>query len=378
MALADLLLAGLFACVASLPFPLTLAWRASFLLPVTLLLALVLKKQRHHSQSSHLLRDYQTLLAYLSSRLSIGETLERALWASPKAIQNQVGAESQFGKELQQIARQIDSHSDLDNAIRNFVSQLPCAAVQPILLVLPLLQKMGGRLDQFVRDSHRMLSEMAALEQEIRAEQSQKQAEALILAVMPFVLVAGLQQMISGDDRTSLINNTLSQLIYSSAYLLSCLALALTWISRQPGRSERKQHRVKAKQKSTRINDFENHLARLVLALYDHPAVTRLSRSVRDLLNDSPPDREQYFQTKLRLIALGLFLALLWTISGAIPVYLLPAGPLGACLLQDAPAAQPDQPLPDRISTFSQLASQFTPDGHLDHPRHACWTCGLG
>jgi Flp pilus assembly protein TadB len=336
MALTDLLFAGVLAFAASLTFPLTIAWRAGLLLPVILLLSLVLKKQRQQAKARDVLHDYQTLLAYLSSRLSIGETLERALWTSPKAIQSQVGVDSRFSKGLLQIARQIDSHSDLGNAIRAFVSQLPCASVQPILLVLPILQKTGGRLDQFVRDSHRMLSEMAALEQEIRAEQSQKQAEALILSLMPFVLSVGLQQMINGDDQSNLIHNALSQLVYGGSYLLACLALALTWMSRQSGQIDRKQPRAKPQRRSSRINDLDSRLAKLLLAFYEHPIIVRLSKPICVILADNPPSREQYFLVKLRIMVLGLTLALLWILWGAIPFYLLPTGPVGACLLQDA------------------------------------------
>ncbi len=336
MTAADLLFAGIIALAASLPFPLTITWRLSFLLPAVVMLSLVLNRQRRQARARNVLHDYQALMAYLSSRLSVGETLERAFWTSESGLRGQIGRESPFAKGLKQIARQIDLHSDLGKAIQNFVDSQPCAPVQPVLLVLPVLQKMGGRLDQFVRDSHRMLAEMSALEQEIKAEQSQKQAEALILALMPFVLSAGLQQMFNSKDYVTLMTSWLSQLVYGGSYLLACLALTLTWAARQTGQIDQKKPAAAHDRHLQLVIGIERQLARIFSSFYERPFLVRYTRSILDALAEKQPDRERYFQSKLRLMALGAILIGLWISFGVVPNYIFPVGPFAACLLQDA------------------------------------------
>lgn len=331
----DLLLAGCLAFIASLPFPISGVWRVCFGIPVTVLLTFFLKQQRRDFRARDLLRHYQALLAYLSSRLSCGETLERSFWASGPALKGQVGKDSLFGHGLKQIALQIDSHGDLCKAIRIFVREQACASVQPILLVLPLLQKMGGRLDQFVRDSHRMLAEIAALEKEIQAEQSQKLAEALILAFMPFVLSLGMNQMV-GEGHDAWMTSWISQLVYGVSYLISCLALIWTLGSRHPRQPADKRHRARIVLKFPGSTALQSRMASGLYAIYCTPGLAGLFRSVHETLADRRDARHRYFLVKFRLMALGLAMTSIWIFSGVIPYLFLPLGPIAASFIHDA------------------------------------------
>ncbi|MDD2533074.1 MAG: hypothetical protein PHC86_00015 [Eubacteriales bacterium] len=334
-----LLLAFSFAWLLTLGFPLHWPWQAA----ASLIVASGMVQTLHSAQASQNARAdqrrYRQLLAYLSARLSIGETIERALASSSTAIGPEIGPKSTFNRDLQQLGRQVHVRSDLTALLGELLEQHPAKSVRPLLLILPKMQQLGSRLDLLVRQAHRLLTELDAIEQEVRAEQSQKTAESLILMVLPFLLTPSLMQFVTPAERAALYASTLSQIVFTSLFLLAALALILVWISltrqsdgqphhgkkhvRKPSRHPAVYARVWWPSLSANMAELVAHVAswldRQYLTFQDTPLLIWLTPS----LPRAVPLRRIYFKQKIQWSALIVLFSAIWVGLGVIPIVVL-------------------------------------------------------
>jgi len=193
---------------------------------------------------------------------------------------------------------------------------------------------MGGRLDRFVRDSHQSLLEFMTLEREVRSENSQKIAEAWILAAMPFVLASGSLLMVPGPERALLLSNPLSQAVYALAYLSTCLALVLT------GSISRHQPPLVAKLKSRQPARRSWSLAlqrwsQTLSAIYQSPLLKGITQPVFQALGQIPDRTASHFLAKSWLSLLSFLLALIWVAAGSASALFILASPLAVSVAQD-------------------------------------------
>ncbi len=360
------LFAAFFAAVAALLFPLSIPTRLIVWLPATALLTVALNKRRQIQLLARTEAAYRALLAFWATRLSTGETLERAIVSSPQHLAQDFEMDSDFYLHLTQLARKIELQPNQLTELNSLYQQHPWPVIRPIFAVLPRLQKLGGRMDRFVRDSYQMLAELDALELEIRAEQSQKAAEAAVLAVMPFAAAPGLFKMLSLPDRLNLLSNPISQLVFGGLFLIAVWALVLNLSFGQ------KKDRPPRKGGSKYT--FHNHFPQWALSLlwlialqleklYRHPMLKKLTRPLLRNFFENEPALTNYFQTKFYWIALGELFIMLWAYSGIAPLWMILVTPVLIAVLHDY--------------FFSQQQAQKINAYRLDYPLLMNWQVHL-
>ncbi|NCA98633.1 MAG: hypothetical protein EOM08_03835 [Clostridia bacterium] len=332
----QVLACAVFALGSSLLFPFGLPWRLVLASLTGTLFFFLLNRLFKHQSAARISEHYLDLLAFLSSRLSVGETLDKASlnYIREQDRQNLARSDPGYGAALRRMARQISLRGDLDQALHLLLDEYPSPNLRPVLLALPKLAAMGGRLDRFVRDSHQSLLEFQALEREVRAEHSQKIAEAWILALMPFVLAHGSLAMIPVQERIQLVSDPRSQAVYALAYLAACLALVLTVaISRTPqtGTGGAKPVPATRQISSPAWHDWGQTLAKA----YQSSPLKRMTLPVSQVLDQSPALAKSYFQTKIGLVLASFLLVLIWFAAGFAPIFLMPIIPLAISVTQD-------------------------------------------
>lgn len=323
------------------------AWALSLLFPLNLPVRLVLVlisgmgffwqagQSMQHQAASQIQEHYLGLLAFLSSRLAVGETLDKAClnYVQEQARVHGPRMDPAYGAGLHRMAQQISLRGNLTAALQALLVEFPDPQVHPVLLALPKLSEMGGRLDRFVRDCHHSLLTFRSLEQEVRAEQGQKWAEAWILNLMPFALAMGSVLMVAPADRMSLISDPRSQLVYALVFLSACGSLILTSrFSRNPRLTPAGQ---KLGQSATKSRGSGWPSGQWLALAYQKPPLRGFTRPVIVALAQFPGSEKSYFQMKLLLIGLAGLLALIWILAGIVPLLVLLAAPLASSLLQD-------------------------------------------
>lgn len=326
----------LLALGSSLLFPLSQSWRLILAALSGILFFLLLQWLFRYQSALRTSEKYLDMLAFLSSRLSVGETLDKAFlnFIQVQDRQNLSWSDPGYQAALRRMAQQISLRGNLAQALQVLLDQFPSPNLRPVILALPKLATMGGRLDRFVRDSHQSLLEFLALEREVRAEYSQKIAEAWVLTLMPFVLANGSLVMIPVQDRIRLVSDPRSQAVYALAYLASSLALVLTVaISRTPSTDAGFNKPVPL---ASQIQFPALHNWGLILArAYQSKFLKQMSQPVSEALARSPALAKTYFQYKSGLIVVTSLLALVWIAAGMVSILFFPVFLLAVSVIQD-------------------------------------------
>jgi tight adherence protein C len=347
-----LLAAVSLAWLTSLPFTQPDAWRLLLVVLGSGLFCFAFQRWSSQRQARDNMEQYQALLAYLSSRLAAGETLERALVSAGPVLGQQLGIRRPICQGLNHLAQQIEAHVDLDQTIRNLLTWVDCPAVRPFMLVLPQLRQMGGQLDRFIKSSHRMLAEQISLAQDIASEQAQKNAEALILMVLPFFLALILGNSADGYAQSAQVQAG-GRIGMALAYILACLAAVWTivLISGQPVRStsspslihkswihESRQPRI-FKTPTPSVNLLSHYLTGLLLRLYRGPLTGHWGKMLLLRIAEQNHSQEnparRYMAKKMRYLLAGLLLGAIWSITGLLPMILFWVPGLAIAILQD-------------------------------------------
>lgn len=322
------------AALASLAFPMAPALRLSAIALVGWFLYWALQHRLAIRQFEERQHHYRTLLAYLASRLAIGETLERALAGCAQGLSASIKAESRFGRQLFTLGRQLDLLPDSGLALIALEQSQPWPAIKPLLLILPHLQKMGGRLDRFIRDTHAMLVERHNLEQELRAEHSQKTAEALILAMLPFIIAPGFLNQFARDQSLPGWLYWLNQAIRCALYCLAGLAFALNVRGAELAATP-KHHQPARRKYPARVWPAIDSLAHHLAQLYHLPVLDDLTKLLWESFLQSARAERTYFQRKVILTLIWAGLAGLWVVGGFLSPGLIILIPVAGAIIQD-------------------------------------------
>lgn len=319
-------------------FPLTFVTQAIIIWPSALVLGYALKKRAISRQYSRTQAGYRTLLAYLSTRLSTGETLERAIISSPSSLTSELSGQQEFLSDLGQVARRVEWQPGQLQLLSHLAEKHPWPAVKPILTVLPTLQKLGGQVGQFIRQSHQMLAELAALERDVRDEQSQQAAEAFVLALMPFLLALSLYRAIDPQMLKQLRQESMSQLILGGLCWLAILTLSLNLTIDLDHPPRQRRDRAKPGHPASspiRTPTFVLLVSLWLEKLYRLSFLTEVTLQLFTSLSSSAVQHRRYFQNKLLFMMIGIVLAIIWFASGQLPFWLLILSPVFISALQD-------------------------------------------
>lgn len=305
--------------------------RLDIILIGTLILNSSLIRVQKNRHSRHELDQFRIFLEYLSARLSAGETLEQSLLKAPEVLADQIGKHAHFSHCLERLRASLEAQIGLQQSLLIFQKEFSHPKSRAFVRVIPFLHRYGGRLDVYVRQSHRSLNEELLTQKEIQAEQSAKNSEAFILLFLPFVMATVIGR---GSYGASLQTLPIAKIALAILFLLAILAASLTLrlIAQQD------PYRQKALQTpplpEVDITLADRRRATRLLTLLPWGLGLKLAEAVRFVYAQRAQDPwPLYVKKKRKLLLLGLLLLPLLLIAKA-PPYLF-AVPLLIPLAQD-------------------------------------------
>lgn len=271
------------------------------------------------------LDEAEQFLAYLSGQISSGRTLERALLDAPASLKEQFGMRSRLVRLLDRLRRQLLAQSDLSAGLQELDRSYSCARLSQDLAIVPWLRKYGGYLDVYLRESHRQIYMEIALKSEVEAENSQKTTEAAVMCFLPFFFGLLLFRQTVNPDQAAVTADwrTFAGFIF---HLVTLLTISLTLLIMagsqiRSGRTRRSQAISAAEPEKT-----YPRLSAFYLKLLPAGLGYKISRIVRYRNPAQPADSlwHQYLRQKVKYLICGFAVSLLFFVSRAVPLWLVP------------------------------------------------------
>ncbi len=256
--------------------------------------------------------QFKWFLELLLSHLASGETLEHAISSTLPGMQQMLGSKQPLIRALKALDQQLEARRPLADLLPYLASQISCPEADYFFRLLPELQSSGSQIAPFVRQHLHMVAEQMILQQEIKAESTQRRTEAGLLAVMPF-LVALLLRPGLADDSASVMAGPAGVIGSSLACIIALTAAGLTF-SLMAGQPTNSRKSLALPSAQARPSPWLLKLSRPLYQLYRDilpPAYgARLIQALADLAGDQAGLGKNlldaYFLRKTQFILLAL------------------------------------------------------------------------
>ncbi len=147
------------------------------------------------SNYKHLRTQILVLLQVLTTSVSSGYSLEKSFELIRPVIEHTFGKKCTLIKPLISLENNIRVHMDIRDALDIFAKEINFPETIPVFSALGISAKIGNNNLAILRSSCQMLSEMNAVQNEINAANAGKNAEAIVLCIMPFAITYALNSM---------------------------------------------------------------------------------------------------------------------------------------------------------------------------------------
>jgi len=185
-----------------------------------------LMRKIYSGNYKHMRTQLLILLQVLTTSVSSGYSIERSFTLIRPVIEHSFGTKSALIKPLITLENNIKVHMSLDRALDIFSEEISFPETIPIFHALAISADIGNNSLAILRSSCQMLSEMNAVQNEIAASNAGKNAEAVMLCIMPFVITAALDKMGGGYLDTARSSKT-GSVILIAAFAVAVFASAL-------------------------------------------------------------------------------------------------------------------------------------------------------
>ena len=179
------------------------------------------------------------LLQVLCTSVSSGYSIERSLELVRPVIEHTFGRKSILLKPLINLENNLRMHVSIEESLTSFAKEIDFPETIPIFHALALSGRIGNNSLAILRSSCQMLSEMNAVESEIASLNAGKNAEAVMLCIMPFAITYALNSM--SHDYLSMAKATpTGSALLIAAFALCVISAALLFRFISHSASERK------------------------------------------------------------------------------------------------------------------------------------------
>lgn len=218
---------------------------------------LTITDKMYLSRYRHLRTQLLVLLQTLTTSVSSGYSLEKSFANIRGIIEHTFGKKSVLIRPLKNIENKIELHTSMQEALTSFAKELNFPEIEPIFIALGLSGKIGSNSLAILRSSCQMLSELNSVSDEIDAQNSGKNAEAVMLCIMPFAITFALDKMSSSylSEAKSTPVGSIILLVSFVLCIISC-ALLFRFMTHDSKSNKTKHNKLDDKTKSTILVDF--------------------------------------------------------------------------------------------------------------------------
>ena len=227
---------------ASAPFVESIIIRLILTVPGVVMLLDAVNRWRSSRRILTGREHFKWFLELLLTRLSSGTSLERAISDTLPGLSQLLGKSAELLAALKQLEQQLTAGQPLENLLPSLSRSINCPEARTFFHILPELRRTGGKIDQYVRQHLQMVTEQIALQQDLNAETTQRQTEAMILALMPFALAALLEKSYDPMVRDALATPAgIAGMMAAFILSMAAAAMTLSALGLNPARASRQR-----------------------------------------------------------------------------------------------------------------------------------------
>ncbi|MCQ2467951.1 MAG: hypothetical protein MJ166_10580 [Clostridia bacterium] len=243
---------------------------------------------------THLRTQLLVMLQTLCTSVSSGYSIEKSLMTVRPIIEHTFGKKSILVKPLCKLEHNINMHRDLEKSLDEFVLSLSFPEVIPVFHALGISGKIGNNSLEILRSSCQMLSEMSAVQSEIDAQNSGKNAEAAILCLMPFGITFALNN-VSSTYMSEAKNTPIGSILLLVAFILCIISSALLFKYMTHGFSIIKASNSKEKEEK----EYKYLLTSVVQKLFPTSFISSRYELFSELSINPTKEYEKYLRKQL-------------------------------------------------------------------------------
>ena len=263
-------------------------------------------KKIYSGNYKHMRTQLLIMLQVLTTSVSSGYSIERSLTLIRPVIEHSFGSKSALINPLITLENNIKVHMSLDKALDIFSKELKFPETIPIFHALAISSDIGNNSLAILRSSCQMLSEMNAVQNEINAANAGKNAEAVMLCIMPFAITAALDRMGGGYLETAR-NSRTGSILLIAAFAVSVIASALLFrfmTHSEKTKKRRESDRTSADAKDSRFF-FTNMLKKIMPASF----IASRHEIFNELSIDPARAYEEYLRKQVTVCSIVLVLS---------------------------------------------------------------------
>ena len=178
-----------------------------------------------YTRRTSLLRaQSKVLLQSLCTSVSAGYSLQSAFMCARPTLEKAFGKRSLMGSALRSAEKSLSAQEPLSDVAVELCYRLDYIELLPVMHALSITRVIGTGVISILKNSCQMMSELIAVKSEVEANNAGKNAEAFLLALMPFGITYALSSF-TGDylamTRTDPLGIALMLLAFCIA-IISC------------------------------------------------------------------------------------------------------------------------------------------------------------
>lgn len=191
------------------------------LLPVGGTILYVWEKEKLRRKEREFTRQFLDALQSVSAALNVGYSLENSLLEAGKEMRIMYREQDRILKEWNYMIRQMKMNIGVERILEEFSERIDQEDVRNFVTVTATVKKSGGNMARVIRQTISQIQEKEELNQEIETVISAKKMEFLVMAVIPFGMIAYM--MLSFPE----FMEVLYQGVPGRAVMTGCLVLYL-------------------------------------------------------------------------------------------------------------------------------------------------------
>ena len=177
----------------------------------------------YQKRSGYLRSQCKVLFQSLCTSVSGGYSLESAFLAARSQIESVFGKKSAMSQSLRQMEGERAAQISFSHSLSQLCFHLDYLEILPIMQALSITRIVGNGVVSILRSSQQMLAELISVRNEVDANNAGKNAEALMLCLMPFGITFTLTSF-TGEYMETARNTSMGTLMMLIAFSLSVVS----------------------------------------------------------------------------------------------------------------------------------------------------------
>ena len=306
---------GLLAAILlGIPYDLNITLEPFFFVIAALILGLGFTFMWRSSYRETKKKHYLHFLSYLSGRLNMSISLERALYESVEPLAKELGQHQLLIRALKSLRSNLDAQMALEDVLQLFADKLNLSVCTEDMRLLTLMAQAGGKVEDFIKQRHRSLSTQMSIQADVATEYKGKSTEAIMLSGMPFMMAFFFlrRNVQASDANTSVVGRGF--LYVAAIFAIFLVMQIVSWREPTPTvkkvKKKKKSRKIISKPQKAKPTRWTDFMTRLYLNVLPGNLGIHLSEAMANISPDGETSWTQYFHEKKNYLVLGVFFLL--------------------------------------------------------------------